>query len=78
MIDSDVPALYTSAVSMSVPPASTYRSRMACEVGSSASAPNVIVPRAKADTMVPLFPRVLRSMPPTLASPGGIAYRLPT
>ena len=46
MISSDTPLLYTSAVSTSVPPASTNAVMIPWEVSSSASAPKVIVPRA--------------------------------
>ena len=59
---SDEPELYTSAVSMKVPPASMKVSRMRWEVAVSASAPKVIVPRAWAETTVPLFPSVRYSI----------------
>ncbi len=59
MMRSDSLPEYTSAVSTSVPPAATNVSRIWCEVGSSASLPNVMVPRVSVDTDVPLLPRSL-------------------
>src|SRR6185437_14752621 len=64
MISSDRPAAYTSAVSTRLPPASMKRSSWACEPASSVSAPNVIVPRHRADTAQPLLPSVRYSMAP--------------
>lgn len=58
MISSDTPALYTSAVSRKVPPDSTKVSMIRPEVSSSASAPNVMVPRHWVETTAPLRPRV--------------------
>ncbi|GAA0412728.1 hypothetical protein GCM10009543_03600 [Leifsonia naganoensis] len=48
---------------------------MAWEDCSSASAPNVIVPSASSDTIVPLFPRLRSSIPAKLALRGALAYR---
>ena len=58
MICSEAPALYTSAVSTSVPPACRNRSSWRCASGSSVSWPNVIVPSARVETAQPLRPRV--------------------
>src|SRR5579859_1413698 len=62
-IDSDAPALYTSAVSMKVPPASTKPSRMRTEVSSSVGPPKCIAPRHNSLTFRPVRPMYRYSMP---------------
>ena len=51
-----------SAVSTNVPPASTKRSTIARDAASSASRPNVIVPRHSRETTSPDRPSVTYSM----------------
>jgi len=62
MICSLTPALYTSAVSIRLPPASRYWSSCACAPTSSVSVPNVIVPNANVDTTAPLDPSMRYSI----------------
>src|SRR5204862_6831417 len=51
-----------SAVSTNVPPTSRKRSTIASDASSSASRPNVIVPRQSRETTTPDLPRVTYSM----------------
>jgi len=63
-ISSEAPALYTSAVSMNVPPASVNAFSIRWASCSSVESPKLIVPRQSSETFRPVRPMKRCSMPP--------------